>query len=243
MNKKVIIGIVAIIVIAVVGVGGYFLLGSKRATDAPTETKVPSEEVKVGDEGTKPNKDGKKSLVVYFSVPETDDPNKKMTTEEENSAIVVDGKVLGNTQYAAMLITENTGGDLYRIEPKTPYTTNHKDLVDLAKEEQDKDVRPEIKNKISNFDDYDIIYVGYPIWWSDMPQILYTFFELYDFNGKTVIPFSTHGGSGLAGTVSTIKNKLTGANVESNAFTMSRNNMEQAPEEIKSWLKEIHMIN
>ena len=73
-----------------------------------------------------------------------------MTTEEENSAIVVDGKVLGNTQYAAMLIAENTGGDLYRIEPKTPYTTNHRDLVDLSKEKQNKDVHPEIKNKIQN---------------------------------------------------------------------------------------------
>ncbi len=72
-----------------------------------------------------------------------------------------------------------------------------------------------------------------------MPQILYTFFELYDFNGKTVIPFSTHGGSGIAGTVSTIKNKLSGANVESRGLSISRNNMEQAPEEIKSWLKEI----
>ncbi len=242
MNKKIITGIIAVIVIAIVGVGGYFLLSNKRATDAPTETKQPDEEVKVGNEDSKPNKDGKKSLVVYFSVPETDDPNKKMTTEEENSAIVIDGKVLGNAQYAAMLIREFTGGDLYRIEPKTPYTTNHRDLVTLAKEEQNKDVRPEIKNKISKFDEYDIIYVGYPIWWSDMPQILYTFFELYDFNGKTVIPFSTHGGSGLAGTVSTIKNKLSGSYVESNAFTMSRNDMESAPEEIKSWLKEIEKL-
>lgn len=243
MNKKIITGILIAVLFAVVGVGGYFLFGSKLATDVPTETKQPAEEVKVGNEDTKPNKDGKKSLVVYFSVPETNDPNKEMTTEEENSAIVVDGKVLGNTEYAAMLISESTGADLYRIEPKTPYTTNHSDLVDLAKEEQNKNARPEIKTKISNFDDYDIIYVGYPIWWSDMPQILYTFFELYDFNGKTVIPFSTHGGSGLAGTVSTIKNKLTGANVESNAFTMSRNNMEEAPKEIESWLKEIDRLD
>lgn len=76
-----------------------------------------------------------------------------------------------------------------------------------------------------------------------MPQILSTFFELYNFNGKTVILFSTHGGSGLVGTVRTIQNKLTGANVESNAFTMSRNNMEQAPEKIHAWLKEIDMID
>lgn len=233
---------IVILLLAIIGVGGYLLFSNKKA-DVPTKTKQPEEEVKVGNGDTKTNKDGKKSLVVYFSVPETDDPNKKMTTEEENSAIVVDGKVLGNTQYVAMLIAENTGADIYRIEPKTPYTTNHSDLVDLAKEEQDKDVRPEIKNRISNFDDYDIIYVGYPIWWSDMPQILYTFLELYDFNGKTVIPFSTNGGSGLAGTVNTIKNKLPEANVESSAFTMSRNNMEEAPEEVKSWLKEMNRMD
>ena len=243
MNKKVITGVIVAVVVAIISIGGYYLLKSKSTTNSPTETKQPEEEIKVGDDNSTPNKDGKKSLVVYFSVPETDDPNKKMTTEEENSAIIVDGKVLGNTEYAAKLIKDFVQADIYRIEPKNPYTTNHSDLVSLAKEEQEKDVRPEIKTKISNFDDYDIIYVGYPIWWSDMPQILYTFFELYDFTGKTVIPFSTHGGSGLAGTVSTIKNKLTGANVIQNAFTISRNNMEQAPTEIESWLKEINMIN
>lgn len=240
MNKRAMIGIVAVILIAIVGVGGHFLLNGKSNT--PTKTTEPEEKVTVGDGNTKIDANGKKALVVYFSVPETDDAKKKMTTEEENSAIVVDGKVLGNTQYAAMLISENTGADIYRIEPKTPYTTNHKDLIDRASKEQDEDARPEIKDKISNFDDYDIIYVGYPICWSDMPQIMYTFFELYDFSWKTVIPFSTHGGSGLAGTVSTIKNKLSSATVEENAFTMSRNNMERVPKEIEAWLKEIGTI-
>lgn len=223
-------------------VGGYRYFYPNGKTDAPKDTKEPTKEVRVGDDNHE-SKDGKKSLVVYFSVPETTDPNKKMTTEEENSAIVVDGKVLGNTEYAALLIQENTNADIYRIEPKTPYTTDHSDLVNQAKEEQNKNLRSEIKNKISNFDDYDIIYIGYPIWWSDMPQILYTFLELYNFDGKTVIPFSTHGGSGLSGTVSTIQNKLKGAKVESNAFTMYRDNMEEAPEEIKSWLKEIGQID
>lgn len=240
MNKKVILGILAVILIAIVGVGGYFLLNGK--SPAPTTTKEPDEKITIGDGNTKIDANGKKSLVVYFSVPETDDANKKMTTEEENSAIVVDGKVLGNTQYAAMLISENTGADIYRIEPKTPYTTNHEALVEQASQEQSANARPEIKNRISNFSDYDIIYVGYPIWWSDMPQIMYTFFELYDFSGKTVIPFSTHGGSGLAGTVSTFKDKLNTATVEENAFTMSRNDMENAPKEIEAWLKELGAI-
>ena len=241
--KKIIAGITLIALIAVVGIGGYLLLKDNVKTNAPAETKIPEEEIIVGSDETTTNKEGKKSLVVYFSVPETDEPNKEMTTEEENSAIVVDGHVLGNTEYAAMLISEYTGADIYRIEPKTPYTTNHSDLVSQAKEEQNKNVRPEIKNKISNFDDYNIIYVGYPIWWGDMPQILYTFLEIYNFYGKTIIPFSTHGGSGLAGTISTIKNKLTGSYVESRGFTISRNNMEQAPTEIESWLREINRID
>lgn len=240
MNKKIIIGIITIIVIAALGIGGYLLINSNKS-NTPKETMEPEEQLTVGSENTQVNTDGKKSLVVYFSVPETDDPN-NMTTEEENSSIVVNGEVLGNTQYVAMLISENTGADIYRIEPKTPYTTDHEALVDIAKDEQNNDARPEIKSKISNFDDYDIIYIGYPIWWSDMPKILYTFMELYDFSGKTVIPFSTHGGSELAGTVSTIRNKLSSSTVEENAFTISRDTMEAAPEEVESWLKEIEIL-
>ncbi len=242
MNKKVILDIITVIVIILAGVGIYFVT-NKTGSTAPKTTKEPDEKVTVGDGKTKIDANGKKSLVVYFSIPETTDAKKKMTTEEENSAIVVDGEVLGNTQYVAMLISEKTGADLYRIEPKTPYTTNHKNLVDQASKEQSDNARPEIKNKISNFADYDIIYVGYPIWWSDMPQIMYTFFELYDFTGKTIIPFSTHGGSGLSGTVSTIKNKLSNTTVEENAFTMSRDDMEAAPDEVDTWLKEIGTID
>ena len=151
MTKKVMIGIVAVILIAIIGIGGYFLLKGNIQTDAPTETKQPEEEIEVGNEDTKPNEDGEKSLVVYFSVPETTDPNKKMTTEEENSAIVVNGEVLGNTQYAAMLISEYTGADIYRIEPKTPYTTNHSDLVALAKEEQNIKASDEPVEKIVRY--------------------------------------------------------------------------------------------
>lgn len=77
----------------------------------------------------------------------------------------------------------------------------------------------------------------------DMPQIMYTFFELYDFSNKTIIPFSTHRESEIAGTVSTIKEKLSHATVETNTFTMSRNDMESAPQEVDAWLKEIGKLN
>lgn len=232
-NKtKMLLG-VGVLIVLIAGASAYFLLNQKP------EVNEPSEKVTLGEENR--GIDGKKVLVAYFSVPETDDANKEMTQEEENSAIVVDGQVLGNTQYVANIISENTGGDMYRIEPNTPYTTNHKELVEQATKEQDSDARPEIKNMISNFDDYDTIFIGYPIWWSDMPQIMYSFMELYNFEGKTVIPFSTHGGSGLSGTASTIENKLNNANVITNAFTMSRDDMEDAPQRVEVWLREINL--
>ena len=78
----------------------------------------------------------KKPLVVYFSMPETDNPQ-NMTREEENSTVVINGKVLGNTQYVAQLIQEMTDGDIFRILPQKPYPTDHRTLVDLAREEQE----------------------------------------------------------------------------------------------------------
>lgn len=130
--------------------------------------------------------------------------------------------------------------DIYRIEPKIPYSTKHSDLVNIAKEEKNNEDMPKIKSIINDFSEYDIIYVGYPIWWGDMPRILYTFFSSYDFTGKVVIPFFIHGGSGLAQTVSTIKNMLDSAIVIEDAFTISRNNMEDAPIEVKLWLDKIN---
>lgn len=225
MNEKGIGIIIVVLLVVAFGVSTYLLLNKDTKKENANTNSTSNETSSINEASNNENNSNVenndnnttskgKVLVVYFSVPETNDPNKKMTAEEENSAIVVDGKVLGNTQYVAQLISEYTGADIYRIEPRTPYPTNHEELVALAKDEQNKNVRPEIKSRIVDFDDYDIVYVGYPIWWSDMPQILYTFFELYDFNGKTVIPFSTHGGSGLAGTVTKIKEKLSGATVK-----------------------------
>lgn len=103
------------------------------------------------------------TLVVYFSMPETTNPDESsMTEEERNSTVIIDGEVLGNTQYVAYVIQENTGADLFRIEPEVPYPTDHDTLVDQAAEEQDNGARPAIKDTIENFDQYDTIFVGYP---------------------------------------------------------------------------------
>ena len=79
--------------------------------------------------------------------------------------------------------------------------------------QRNSNARPAIKDTVERFDDYDTIFIGYPIWWGDLPMILHTFMEGYDFTGKTVIPFNTHEGSGQSGTQSTIRTKLSGATV------------------------------
>ena len=180
----------------------------------------------------------KKSLVVYFSMPETDNPQ-NMTREEENSTVVINGKVLGNTQYVAQLIQEMTDGDIFRILPQKPYPTDHRTLVDLAKEEQEQDARPAIAGKLEAPEAYDTIFIGYPNWWGDMPMILYTFLEQYDFSGKTLVPFCTHGGSGFSSTIQTIQAKQPGATVIREGYSLSRSRMERAPSGVAAWLKEI----
>lgn len=179
-----------------------------------------------------------KSLVVYFSMPETTDPD-NMTQEEDNSVVVIDGEVLGNTQYVAYVIQENTEADLFRIEPETPYPTDHDTLVDLAAEEQDNNARPAIKDSIEDLEQYDTIFIGYPNWWGDMPMILYSFFDQYDFSGKTIVPFNTHGGSGFSNTISTIAELEPSAEVNEDGFTVSRNNVQEAEQDIISWLNDL----
>lgn len=188
---------------------------------------------------SQPAADGK-SLVVYFSMPETTDPDESnMTQEEDNSVVVIDGEVLGNTQYVAYVIEENTGADIFRIEPETPYPTDHDTLVDLASDEQAENARPAIKDQIENFEQYDTIFVGYPNWWGDMPMILYSFFDSYDFAGKTIIPFNTHGGSGFSSTISTIAELEPDAEVNENGLTISRNDVQEAESDILTWLENL----
>lgn len=254
MNKKTIIGIIFIIIVVAIIAGVYFFTGNNDANNTNQTISDPNVNFNNAEEdnntvvntGTntetqtsETSDDGLKTLVVYFSVPETEDPN-NMTQDEENSTVVVNGEVLGNTQYVAQLIGERTGGDVFRLEPVNEYPTNHDELLQVAMDEMRSDARPEIKNPIENFDEYDVIFIGYPIWNADLPPIINTFLEEYNFEGKTVVPFCTHGGSGLAGTPRTIANKLPNSNVITNGFSLSRNNMESAPSEVESWLQEIY---
>lgn len=177
----------------------------------------------------------KKPLIVYFSMPETTKMT-DLTVEESNSTVIIDDKVLGNTQYVANVIQDYTDGTMFRIESQIPYTTDHTALVDLASKEKDENARPALLSPLENLDQYDTVYVGFPIWWSDMPMIMYTFFDTYDFSNKTIIPFCTHGGSGLVNTIDKIKELEPNATVYEPGLSISRDNVENALPDVTAWI-------
>lgn len=105
----------------------------------------------------------------------------------------------GNTQIVAEIISEHTGGKLFHIETATPYPSAYKECIEIAKQEKEGNARPAIKGDIP-VEDYDVVFIGYPNWWGDMPMAVYTFIEKHNWQGKTLIPFCTHEGSGLSST-------------------------------------------
>lgn len=135
-------------------------------------------------------------------------PSEAPSSEEEEASaksLVVYFSWSGNTESVANEIASQTGADVFEIVPAEPYTDDYDTLLDIAQEEQQNAARPAIAGTIDNLGQYDVVYVGFPNWWGDMPMILYTFFDEYDLSGKTIAPFVTSGGSGFSGSIDTIK--------------------------------------
>ena len=168
-----------------------------------------------------------KILVVYFS-----------KTGENYNVGTVD---VGNTAMMASYIKEYLNADSFEIVPVKKYPDDYKTSTEIAKKEQNDNARPEIKNTLNNFSDYDTVFIGYPIWWGDLPMIVYTFLGNYDFTGKKVIPFNTHEGSGSAGTYNKIKNKLPNSNVFTNGLAIQGKTArtDNGKEQTIKWLKEL----
>ena len=146
------------------------------------------------------------TLVVYFS-----------RSGENYGVGVVEP---GNTALLAQAIAEQTGADLFEIAPVEAYPEEYKAATEVAKAEQEVKARPDYQYDI-DISDYQTIFLGYPIWWDDLPMIVYHFLEDHDFAGKNVYLFNTHEGSGDAGTYQKIAEMLVGANVITDGLTLT----------------------
>ena len=215
MNKKIIALIVAIVVIAV-GVGFWFINSNKEESSTNSNTN-PAENQNSNEqqeENTKDNDNGttndKKVAIIYFSA-------------------------TGTTKKVAGYIKNATNGDLIEIVPKEKYTDSDlnygNDNSRANKEQNDSKARPAISNNI-NTDSYDVIYLGYPIWWGDVPKIILTFLDNHNLDGKTIIPFCTSGSTGISGSLSTLKNYNKNVNwIDGKRFSSSA-----TEDEVKNWV-------
>jgi len=182
----------------------------------------------------------KKTLIVYFSQPEKID---LQNTDGFSGAsvLVKNNQALGSTQYIAQIIQQQTKGDLLRIETVKDYPIQHDPLVQYAEKEQQANIHPELKAKVENLADYDRVFIGYPIWWYKMPMALYSFLEQHDLSGKTVIPFSTHGGSRFSGSIREIERLQPKANVIDQGITISRDDVadDDTEADVIEWLNDL----
>ena len=183
MNKRVIILIIALIIVAVIGISIYTL---SKDDDNTTTANQQSDNTSV--ENNESDLEAGNVLIVYFSQ-------------------------TGNTETVANIIHDNVGGDIVKLETTEAYPSDYDELVDYAQQEQQEDAGPELSTVIENIVQYDTIFLGYPNWWGDMPMAIYTFLDTYDLSGKTIAPFITHGGSGLSGTPENIQEEELNASV------------------------------
>ena len=176
-------------------------------------------------------------LIAYFSVPETDGTD----TVSSASRVLTDDGTVGNTQFIAQAIQQEVGGDLFAIQTVQPYPGTHEALLDYVREEMQQDGRPALAHSVENIEQYDVIFLGYPIWNADLPMPLYTFLEQYDLAGKTIIPFATHGGSGLAGTAATIQSLQPDASVVEDGLALARGDVAGAAQQAMDWAAGFHL--
>lgn len=175
---------------------------------------------------------GSNILIAYFTAAE----NSGVDAVSSASYTTINGTAVGRLRAVADMIHENTDGELFSIQTSVVYPADGGELIDYAAEEQDENARPELTSHIENLDQYDTIFVGFPTWWYDMPQVLYSFFDEYDFAGKTIIPFNVHNGSRFSGTIDTIKELEPDATVIEEGFTVSEHDVAEAEGDVAEWL-------
>lgn len=176
-----------------------------------------------------------KILIVYFASGE----NSEVDVASSASVTKSNGKDVGIVHALADKIHNEVKGDMFSIQTSVKYPQNNDDVVDYAKKEQDAQTRPTLTSHMNHLEDYDIIFIGYPNWWYDLPMVMYSFFDEYDFSGKTVIPFCTHRGSGFSDTIKTIQELEPKAHVITDGFTISADHVDEADKDVKTWIRNL----
>lgn len=175
-----------------------------------------------------------------------DEPKTEIPGTDNNTEVPGNSKILvayfswgGTTQRMAQQIQQATGADLFRIEPVVPYPTEYTPCTQVAREEKDKNARPAIKDRVTDWGKYDVVFIGCPVWWWTTPMIIHTFCESYNFKDKTVIPFCTYAATYRDETLAEIVNSTPdAAHLQGLGLTSGQINQSA----INSWLKNIKVL-
>lgn len=168
--------------------------------------------------------------------------------ESDAKPVVPGGKSLvavfswsGRTLEVAQHINALVESDLFRIEPAQPYTADYNEVLDVAKAEQAAGTLPGIAVTVANWDEYSTIYLGWPVWWYEAPQILKAFVRQYNFAGKTVVPFSTSGGSSIESTLDQVQQLAVGATF-TKGITLDGDNVTSQLSHVDTWLSGLGLV-
>ena len=172
--------------------------------------------------GSKESYKDKKSLVIYFS------------RADENYSVGYIDK--GNTETIAEYIRDVTGADLFKVEGVEGYSKDYMTCIEEAKQRQQRNERPELKEYLDDISKYEVIYIGAPIYWGTMPQEMFTQLEKLDFTGKIIRVFTTHEGSGLANVPNDVKKICKGANVLNDSLAIRGADCKNAKSKIENWV-------
>ena len=210
-TKKTISLLLAVIMILSMFCACGNTIRSEPATDGtqPTETTAPAE-----------------------TANETVPANAETTAAPKGKTLVIYFSHTGTTKEVAAYLHGLIGGDLVELIPVESYPEGYSAALDPAKEEQRKNARPAIKDPLDSIAEYDVICLGYPIWWGTVPMIVNTFLESYDFADKTVVPFATSGGTGITQSIKDIRSEIPTADVKDGLLVRSNDS-------ILPWLQEL----
>jgi flavodoxin len=147
----------------------------------------------------------------------------------------------GNTRVIANQIRESVGGDIFEIVAVDPYSSDYDAVVEQARKELREEYRPKLKTKVENMESYNVVFVGYPIWWGTIPMPVATFSSEYDFSRKTIVPFCTHEGSRLGRSVTDIT-KLCPQSTILDGLAVRGRDVKNAQNEVSEWLRKIGMV-
>lgn len=219
MGKKVLIVILVILVIALIGGGIYYFLNNNE------ETESQSANMNVDEENIVTNTANENAQ---------DTENDAETTGTNGNILVAYYSYTGNTEEFANIIAEETGGTLFEIQRANAYS----DLYTEAEEEINNNERPELASMPENVEQYDTIFIGYPIWWDRAPAMINTFLDNIDLEGKTVIPFCTSSSDSIEGSMTDIRNSAGDANIL-DGLRLSGSGVESSRSTIQNWLSEL----